>query len=331
MISQEVYTIANPSYMRELCIDKQMGLSAIQKWFLEKHNIRVSVGFLSNRLKDANIQRRSCSKARRIVSDSPDWDREFLTEETIEAIDGFLLGDGYAYVNHNKLISRISCGVQHKEFCDYCRSFFLSYKASESSYSPDKSGRSSGTWSFRTRFHPDLYKIASRWYPKDYPIKRVPADARITKLSVMLWYLGDGTVINKNNTCTIRLSTDAFPPEDIENILMPKLIQQNIDCCRTSENRIRVKTRSVPQFFDLIGRQSPIECYSYKFNVPEWRFESVRMRDAAKILGVDYNRLSYLTKIGKQPCYRASENGKPRFLPEHLEFAKTLIKEGQLY
>jgi len=326
-----VYELASKEYMTKMYVEEKMGLSAIQKKFKEQFGMDVSVGFLSNRLNEFGIYRRTSSEARRIVANSLDWDKTFLTEPIIEAIDGFLIGDGSASVSHNKQIARMGCGVQHKEFAEYMKSFFLVYDPSELKFYPDKQERSSGTWDFRTKYHPDLYKRASLWYPANEPRKVVPVDVRITPISVMLWYLGDGTVIQSNNTCVVRLSTDAFKKDDIEQILIPKLRNVGVNTVRTSENRIRVETRSVPQFFDFIGRTSPITCYSYKFNLPEWRFEAIRMSEAAKILNVDYGRLSYMVKIGRQPCYRIKEKGRPRFLPEHLEVSKSLILSGELF
>jgi len=183
-----------------------------------------------------------------------------------------------------------------------------------------------GTWGFCTRFHPDLYTICSRWYTVNRK-KIVPKDVRITRQSVLLWYLGDGTLINKNNTCTIRLSTDSFDKSEIEDILIPGLRVHNIDSIRNSENRIKLTTASIPQFFNLIGKTSPIECYSYKFSPPEWRFEAKRMSQVCKEFNLNYNKLSYYVKLGKVPCYRASEKGRPRFLNEHIEVIKQLINE----
>ena len=339
MISQLVRNFVNKKFMTSCYCEKKQGLSAIQKELLEKHGMKVSVGFLSNRLDEFGIKRRSSSESRRIVSDSPDWNKCFLTEHIIEWIDGFLIGDGSAGVNHDKQISRLSCGVLYKEFCEYMMSGLTDYKISEPKYyysttlisSVAFGSNAKGTFSSRTRFHPDLYQIASRWYQKGTPTKQVPDDVRISATSVMLWYLGDGTVINKDNTCVVRLSTDSFPREQIEDILIPKLKDHDIDCIRTSENRIRVTAKGLPGFFNLIGRTSPIKCYQYKFNLPEWRFTAKRMRDVASELGVSYNRLSYLVKLGLVGCYRASEKGRPRMLPEHIESAKKLKKEGVLY
>lgn len=332
MISKQAYEIATSEYMKYLYLEQKLGLSAIQKLFHEKHSIKASVGFFANRLKEFGIGLRTSSESRRIVAKSLDWSQSFLDQKTVEAIDGFLIGDGSAHVKHDKQIARIGCGVQHKEFCDYFRSFFLKYDPQPSKYYPDKSGRSSGTWNFRTRFHPDLYRQAARWYPQYGSKKTVPQDVLITSLSVMMWYLGDGSVsVRKHaHTCTIQLSTDSFSKESIENTLITKMRDKNIKSHRNNDNRLIIDTRSIPQFFNLIGRKSPVKCYDYKFDIPEWRFESMRMSDVAELLNVDYNRLCHLVKRGIQPCYRASDGGRPRFLPEHIEFAKNLIANGIL-
>ena len=314
---------------------QQLGLSAMQKIFESKFGLKVSVGFLANRLTQYNIQRRSSSLARRIVSNSPDWEVSHLNENMISWIDGFLIGDGSGRPNYNKQIGRVSCGVQHKEFCEYMMSELKVYKPPPPKFyfyqKKNKFNDNEGFWDMSTKAHPDLYKATIRWYPDKHLNKQVPEDVRINSTSVMLWYLGDGTVVNKNNTCVVRLSTDSFPKEQVEAILIPKLKSLGIDCTRTSENRIRIVAKGIPAFFDLIGRTSPVKCYSYKFNLPEWRFEAKRMSEVAKDLDVSYDRLSHLVKNGKVSCYRASEKGRPRLLPEHVARARELILSGELY
>ena len=48
-----------------------------------------------------------------------------------------------------------------------------------------------------------------------------------------------------------------------------------------------------------------------------------RQQEVADEFGIDYNKLSYWVKSGKVPCLRASEGGKPRFLPEHIKQIQT--------
>lgn len=155
----------------------------------------------------------------------------------------------------------------------------------------------------------------------DHQKKQPPNDVRITPRSVMMWYLGDGSCVQTNNTVVIRLSTDGFDKERVE-FLADKMKEKGIDCYRNGDNRIQIKTTAVPAFFKFIGKESPIKCYDYKFDLPEWRFEAKRMKAVADELGIDYHQLAHLVKIGKIPCYRASEKGRPIFLPEHIEVVK---------
>ena len=115
-------------------------------------------------------------------------------------------------------------------------------------------------------------------------------------------------------------------------MLVDKLREKGIDCHRNNENRIRVNVKGIPAFYDFIGHQSPIACYDYKYDrIPEFRFTSKRMRDVANELGVNYSRLSYFVKKGIINPYRISAQGRPRFLPKHVEQVKELIKTGELY
>ena len=115
-------------------------------------------------------------------------------------------------------------------------------------------------------------------------------------------------------------------------MLVEKLNKLGILCIKTKENRIRIKAKGIPAFFDFIGHKSPIKCYNYKWDrVPWFRFESKRMSQVAEELKVDYGRLSYFVKCKKIPCYRITPKGRPRFLPDHITIAKKLISKGELY
>ena len=127
------------------------------------------------------------------------------------------------------------------------------------------------------------------------------------------------------NSICIRLSTDSFLPEKV-GFLCEKLREKGIMCRRKNENRIYIEAKGIPLFFSFIGNKSPIKCYDYKFDIDEWRFSAKRMKDVSDELNIDYSHLSYLVKIGKIECYRASKNGKPRFLPENIEKLKNYIK-----
>jgi Holliday junction resolvase len=249
-----------------------------------------------------------------------------------EWIDGFLLGDGHLEPDHREISkkSRVSFGVEHEAFALYLASGFAPATVNVGR-GVDKAMKQGFKWQGNSSFSEELQYHRNRWYANR--AKQPPIDVRITPTSVMLWYLGDGSTVStmrEIHSEMLRLATDGFTSEHVD-ILAKRLRDVAIACHRTNDNRIMIEARGIPAFFDFIGRKSPVACYDYKFDLPEWRFTSKRMREIADELKVDYQRLAHLVKIGVQPCFRASEKGKPRFLPEHIEAARRLISSGDLY
>ncbi len=312
-------------------VEERMSYPKIREMLLKQgHNIHV--GTLHKYAKQHGVGR-SRSEAKRERDPNPlDYNISYLSEPMIEAIDGFLLGDG----NLNKSTgqtqtSRLQCHLEHEEFCDFMMRPFDAYAASVNQYK-SAAMKSGACWHGRTKFHPDLYGQYQRWYPTldDEPFKTPPQDVRITPISVMLWFLGDGSTVQSGDSISVRLSTDYFPDSSVE-MLVEKLKVVGILCHRNNDNRIYIEARGIPAFFDFIGKKSPVKCYDYKFELPEWRFTAKRLREVTDELGVSYNRLSHLVKTGRIGCYRASSKGRPRMLPEHIEQAKDLKKTGVLY
>ncbi len=311
-------------------VKERMSYPKIREMLLEQgHNI--AVGTLYKYAKKFGIGRDQSEAARNLDPNPLNWDASFMDERTVEAVDGFLLGDGNISSSNDRKSGRAQCNLEHEEFCRFMMLPFALYRPEVKQYKAS-SMKSGFCWQGRTRFHPDLQDQHQRWYPllDGEPFKRPPDDVRITPRSVMLWYLGDGSLVQCGDSISLRLSTDYFQDDSVE-MLAEKLKAVGILCHRNGDNRIMVEARGIPAFFDFIGRKSPVKCYQYKFELPEWRFTAKRMRDVANDLGVSYNRLSYLIKTGLLPCYRASEKGRPRLLSEHIENAKELIKVGELY
>ena len=321
-------------FFQKYYVDQKMSYPKLRS-MLKGMGCNISISCLCNYAKKHGLGRDQSEARRHVLHDSPlDWNKSFMNEALVEAIDGFLLGDGSINQNNAKTAARCTCGVEYQEFCAYMMSFFKDYQAIWARYN-DPRMKQGFIWTGMTSFHPDIQKQYQRWYPfvesKGKNDKQPPDDVRITPLSVMLWYLGDGTLIDdeKNNTFMMRLSTDSFLPERIE-LLVSKLQEKGIACHRSKDNRIIIEVKGQGPLLEYIGGKSPIGCYDYKFRLPKWRF-SKRMMEVAEELKLDYNRLSYMVKIGKIPCYRASENGKPRFLPEHIEACKKAMESGDLY
>ncbi len=321
-------------FFKRYYIKKKMSYPQIEKMLKEKgHNIHTSTLYSYSKMYGI---RRNSSEARRIKDpNSLDYNKTYITDDIIEFVDGFLLGDGgigYNRRNPNNHVARFRCGVQYEDFCKYLMNPFKKLGAIVEKSHSNKLNQGF-IFGGSTRFHPDIYKQYIRWYPETdarYRTKQPPDDVRITPKSVMAWFLGDGSTVVKEKTIAVKLATDGFTPEN--NIMLSnKLREKGILCHRTYSNRIFIEARGISAFFNFIGRKSSIECYNYKFDkIPFWRFESKRMKEVSEELNIDYNRLSYFIKKKKIPCFRLSEKGKPRFMPEHIDKIKKLIKSGEL-
>ena len=321
-------------FFKRYYIEKKMSYPQIQI-MLKDRGYNIHPGTLYNYAKKFNIGRNS-SEARRLKDpNSLDYNKTYIIDNMIEYIDGALLGDSginFNRKNPNNHVARIYCGVQYKEFCEYLMKPFkkLNYIVAKRYTKKMKQGF---IFSGSTRFHPDIYKQYIRWYPKTnakYRTKQPPEDVRITPKSVMMWFLGDGCSVIGQKTIAVKLSTDGFTKSNNEK-LVEKLREKGILCHRNHSNSIYIEARGIPAFFDFIGRESPISpVYDYKFALPEWRFESKRMKEVSEELNIDYDRLSYFVKKKEIPCFRFSEKGRPRFMPEHIKRIKKLIKNGEL-
>ncbi len=321
-------------FFEEYYINQKMSYPKIRKMLLEQ-GYNIHNGTLHKYAERLGIGRDRSEARRNLFPCSLDYKVNYIQDDMIEFIDGFLLGDGginFDKRSINNLIARFRCGVEYEEFCSYLMEPFKKLSSSVKKHKA-KSMKQGFMFSGSTSNHPDIYKQYLRWYPENkngQRIKQPPEDVRITKNSVLMWYLGDGSVVVKNNTIATRLSTDGFSKVKVE-MLVDKLQQIGIKCYRNNENRIRINSRGIPAFYNLIGEKSPIKCYNYKFDkIPFWRFESKRMKEVAEELDINYQKLAYMVKIGKIPCFRLSEKGRPRFLPNHIVKIKKMVESGKL-
>ena len=336
MREQPHYTdLLTKEFFEEYYVNKEMSYPKIRKMLLGQ-GYNIHNGTLQRYAKKFGIGRNSCEARQNWDIGTLDYDKKYIRNDMIEFVDGFLLGDGGVGFNNKRShnhVARFRCGVEYEEFCKYLMTPFLSLGSKVKKHK-SKNMKQGFMFSGSTRHHPDIYKQYLRWYPENkngIRVKQPPSDVKITPSSVMMWYTGDGSVMVNNDTIMLRLSTDGFSIDKVE-MLVRKLKEVGIQCHRTEENRIMIDAKGIPSFFDLIGTKSPVKCYDYKFDrVPEWRFKSKRMKEVAEELEIDYNRLSYFVKIGKVEVYRLSEKGKPRFLPEHIEQVKELIKSKELF
>jgi len=172
----------------------------------------------------------------------------------------------------------------------------------------------------QTLMHPDINSQAVRWYSGPNQTKKIPTDVRITPISVMLWYLGDGSFHyeEKGNMSVLRLATCSFDRNDLEQIVISKLKSHNIDCYVDDyKNDIHVRSESIKYFFNFIGWKSPIVCYDHKFVIPEW-LKLIRLSEITKDDKEKW-RAQYYYKQGQLECTKSPGGKMLLFTEEQAE------------
>ena len=201
-----------------------------------------------------------------------------LTQIQIQVLEGALLGDGSLIIGKNgKNASFYYCSksYQHIEFIS---SLLKDYdetlgKITKYSYLDKRTNKVYTRYSIRSRVHEELTKIYYKWY-KDK--KTLPKDLILTPLSILIWYIGDGGLINSNYSQYIKLSTQCFNKEEQESILIyqlklfeAKLMKADIGSNNKQQYFIYIPHRKIQDFLNYIG-PCPFLDYSYKWNFKEY-------------------------------------------------------------
>ena len=298
----------NLKKLEDAYIKDKMSTNDISKNSLSLFGQKIGGASVYNALIRNKIPIRNKSDSVSMAMSTLDADKTFLNKSTIEWIDGFLLGDGSIGFKHNEQYrgSRFTFGSSQEEWANYAMSGLKNYQPRKAITSGKVRERAPNLiWSASSLTHPDIISQAKRWYPisNNYK-KKIPQDVKITPLSVLLWYLGDGSITKYGVSYVVRLATCSFDPIDIETILMPKLKEVGIDSIRTEDkNDVKISTQSLKDFFNFIGKKSPINCYNYKFEYAPWlslyRISDIARNDQEKW------RIQYLYKAGKLDCQKS--------------------------
>lgn len=309
--------------VRDMYLREKLSTREISEVSFKRLGVLVSTYQAYALLKKDGVQLRSVSESVSRAAATLDPDKSFMDEKTLEWVDGFLLGDGSIGRKRRTGITgaRLTIGTSSREWAEYAMQGFSAYSFSvpKESKRLDSPKNPNSMWSSATLTHPDISLQLSRWYPDSK--KDVPLDVRITPTSVLLWYLGDGSICTdeESNYSAVRLATCSFSIDKIEQILIPKLAVYGIECVREkSKNDIRIRTPSIGAFFDFIGRTSPIQCYTHKFVVPSW-LHLKRLDDLTKTPQERWRAIYHIRK-GSVQC--TSSPGGKMFLFDDEQAAK---------
>lgn len=303
-------------------VDEKMSTVEIEKNSTIIFGKYISRGTIYKALVKHNIEIRDKSSSVQRAMSALDIDSSFMDENTIEVIDGLMLGDGHINFKRNRSFqsSRVVIGTSSRQWAEFALQGLSKYNPSDpKDYQKIDKRHPNQIWESKTKTHPDIVSQAKRWYTGPNESKKVPEDVRITPISVMLWYLGDGsfTYQSKINAGKVRLATCSFDKNIVDNILIPKLEKLGIKCNKDcSKNDVVIFGSNIKNFFNLIGWESPFSDYYHKFNVPEW----LKLYRLSEFVGNDRDKrkVQYWCKAGKVNFSR-SPNGK-----------SLLFNEGQM-
>jgi hypothetical protein len=149
---------------------------------------------------------------------------------------------------------------------------------------------------FKTSNSSDLLQYYNRWYPNGKKV--IPIDFKITPLSLLHIYLGDGYLLRHHSGPNAKywqpcICTNSFEVEDIENIFIKQLkdigIESYIKMTKVSMSEklypvTHIRTSSCSTFLDYIG-QSPIKHFDYKWGL--YRKTVIK----PKIVGIDLSKM----------------------------------------
>lgn len=196
-----------------------------------------------------------------------------------DVINGALLGDGTIAINKNNFFngyfSYCSTSRQHVEYVyDYLNNLCVSGIRSV------EQNVKNPLYSFNTFYHTlfaDIWKQWYEWKNTRYYKTNIPNDLKLTPVSCLIWYLGDGglrTRIKNHNypQQTLSLATNNFHLECIEDILIPQLIDFDARTEKTANEGqylITIPRRKIKDFLNYIG-DCPFEDYQYKWNYVDY-------------------------------------------------------------
>lgn len=202
-----------------------------------------------------------------------------LSDAQKEVLYGALLGDGSLVVHKggiNAYFSYLSKSQQHVE---YVVNYFAPYLTQAKIYNSDCFDRRTNKIyhrsSARTYSNEAFTNEYNKWYRSG--VKIIPSDLKLTSLTCLIWYIGDGCISHSKNTQYIKLATQCFSKEDQEEILIPQLQEfeahlVKADISKDGEQQyfIYIPRRKIKKFLDYIG-PCPFSDYQYKWDYKEYK------------------------------------------------------------
>lgn len=131
------------------------------------------------------------------------------------------------------------------------------------------------SYRFRSVNNITFFHLRQRWYPKG--IKVIPTDVKMTPISVLIWYLGDGSLIEASRSYYIKLCTNGFDKDNVECVLFPQLSRYEPSFIQATEKQwwVYIPRRQIGEFLSFIG-ECPVAEYAYKWKYAEYKREAFK-------------------------------------------------------
>lgn len=204
-----------------------------------------------------------------------------LSDIQKQVLYGALLGDGCLTKDgrdtQNAYFTYTSKVYNHiKYIYDYFSEYVTKRGIVYFKYFDKRTQKEYSRYYFRTSMNPYFTDEMARWYGE---YKRViPNDLKLTSLTCLIWYIGDGCICNGNRSQHIKISTHAFCKCDIDNVLIPQLSDFEAKVMHDEGDKyfIYIPHHKMKEFFGYIG-ECPFEEYSYKWNYKEYKNFSIKI------------------------------------------------------
>lgn len=191
-----------------------------------------------------------------------------------EALNGALLGDGSLIIHKNGInayFSYLSATKSHVEFVEqYFHEWVSKSGIYDSSYIDKRTNKEYYRSSFKTYSNITFTNYYNHWYHNN--VKGLPYDLKLTPLTCLIWYLGDGCICHSNRSEYIKLSTHCFKREEQEQILLPQLQQFEATLMSAGNDQyyIYIPRRKEADFLEFIGK-CPFPEYQYKWEIAKYK------------------------------------------------------------
>lgn len=186
-----------------------------------------------------------------------------LSGEFMEHFTGFMLGDGYlSNQNKSKYSTQFIITNKHPSFI-YSVSKLLTAEGIDHIVKiNDRKGNFPGSKtssSVYTKFYVTFADLERKWYETRSDgthFKIVPQDLKLTPISLLQWYIGDGYLVNLHGKPTrVQICTDRYSDEEIVFLRDCMMRDFGLDVqIDWNRRRLRVPTRKLNDFFEILPK-----------------------------------------------------------------------------